>query len=228
LPEHFNHRGGLTAACSNAVADAAIDIDRVASARYGGPWRVHVAFRDEVALPDGKLACLFPPGLPSTGIAAIGEFPEGEDDDSFRILICMQGRTEPHVAGLLRHELEHVRQIARSLDVGPVHRNIEILLAAAGASGTEYNEMPIERDANRAARDFVGSAYSEQALRRLAGTPEWLELTPPGAAADPETSVTEMLDSADDLARRHPDLVTVEYRDALEALRGQICTPPTG
>ncbi len=207
----------------DALVDAKIDPEGVPFPRYGDhPARVRVSFRDRELLPDDTHAALFAPGVSCASLGQEFAIADEGIQDTFRILVCVEGRSDVLVGGLIRHELEHVRQVSRCRPIETVHKEASYLLGRVGLTGTEYNEMPMEREANRAARDFVRNRYGDEALESLAVRPEWPILTPGGAADDPEATVHEMLAYAGELGRQYPDKVTYDYREALERVRAEL------
>lgn len=79
------------------------------------------------------------------------------------------GHSPELVAALLRHELEHVRQFQALNCAQALHDEaVKALqpLRAIPNSGKFYQLIPMERDANAAARNFVRQHYGSQRIER--------------------------------------------------------------
>ena len=79
-------------------------------------------------------------------------------------------RSEQGLAGLLRHELEHVRQLRYYRKRGGKDSELWELYHDAFelvSDGTEYQRIPMEADANAAASRFVRRLYGDESIDKL-------------------------------------------------------------
>jgi hypothetical protein len=80
-----------------------------------------------------------------------------------RIAVCSD-YADIELAFAIRHELEHARQIEfYGRELGELHGLIEDMLR--GESTALYNAMPMERDANGAAAQFVQAIFPAEDVR---------------------------------------------------------------
>lgn len=92
-----------------------------------------------------------------------------EDDvrKGCRIALWIDRSTEARAA-LLRHEIEHSRQLAvHGVDLAGLHELAEAILGGVPGSGLLYQQVPMEADANAAASIFVRERFGEGVIDRL-------------------------------------------------------------
>lgn len=123
------------------------------------------------------------------------------------------------LAGLLRHELEHVVQLAAFPELTDLHERADEELRIRLGTGKSYNAIPMEDDANRAAARFLRRRFGADRVRELvaAGVAETACMRPTEAPQCLETLVERMrgfilavMDDADFLVQlelSEPDLL---------------------
>ncbi|MEQ1699247.1 MAG: hypothetical protein ABMA25_04010 [Ilumatobacteraceae bacterium] len=123
------------------------------------------------------LASTFEPGQPiSCSDPAVDEDPYWADiqarDATFRIVVRWEYLSSVGLAALLRHELEHVRQLAHHPHLVDTYVQAVDLIDSNNSHAGRYYEIPMEADANSAASAFIRRSFPscaiEDALRPTA------------------------------------------------------------
>lgn len=126
--------------------------------------------------------------------------------DAYRVLLWTERSIEGSAA-LIRHELEHARQIDTRPEVRDLHELAVDVIRLAPASGQLYQRIPTEADANAAAGTWVRSYFGAGLIDRLVedGDPDAAALRPsepPRSPADlPERMVAFLASIADQCHR---------------------------
>lgn len=148
-----------------ACEDAALDVDSV----------LLFPFRGEIS-PDG-----FGPGKcwPVHEFVNDGEIPDSADEDlrtnmpsirEFDRVAVWTDRSEEGIAGLMRHELEHVRQFAhhrKHISDSSLNDMYHVALRLVSSSCGGYQLIPMEQDANAAGAMFVRELYGDALIDEL-------------------------------------------------------------
>jgi hypothetical protein len=126
--------------------------------------------------------------------------------DAYRVVLWADRPIEA-AAALIRHELEHARQIDARPEIEGLHALAEEVLGGQPGSGRLYQEMPAEADANAASGVWVRSYFGDDRIAQLLAedTPDAAALrpsTPPPDMSDLPERMIEFFVSIADLCRR--------------------------
>ena len=136
------------------------------------PERALLLTRPESASPDGRCAVYMRrgrlvevegvdeallDGLNSTTTKSV---------EAYRVILWTDRPIES-AGALVRHELEHARQIDCRPEVEGLHALAEDVLRGQPGSGRIYQQIPAEADANAAASGWVRSLFGDDRIDRL-------------------------------------------------------------
>jgi hypothetical protein len=187
-----------------ALDDASIPVERALLVTLPGPaapgGRCAVYMRRGVEVEVDGLDVALDDALNSTTTGSV---------DAYRVVLWADRPIEA-AAALLRHELEHARQIDFRPEVGELHELAEQVLRGQPESGRLYQEMPAEADANAASGAWVRSYFGDARIARLIadGNRDAAALrpsTPPPDMSDLPERMIEFFVSIAHLCRRWED-----------------------
>ena len=84
----------------------------------------------------------------------------------FHRIVLPIWRSRPGIAGLVRHELEHVRQLESDPSLAALHADA---LQRVLVSGASYQCIPMEADANAAGSTFARARYGNRRVEERIG-----------------------------------------------------------
>lgn len=104
--------------------------------------------------------------------------------NTHRILLWADNRPIEMNAALLRHELQHALQYESAENLPKLHELAEGVIRMDDLNfGRLYNQMPMERDANHAASEFVRGRFDSKAIDALADNSDYQALLRSSAAS---------------------------------------------
>jgi hypothetical protein len=184
-----------------ALEDASIPVDRAL-----------LVVRPGSAAPDGRCAVYMRRGR-SVSVEGLDGALQDELNSTttgsvyaYRVVLWA-GRRIEEAAALIRHELEHARQIDARPEVEGLHGLAEEVLGGQPESGRLYQEMPAEADANAASGVWARSYFGDDRIAQLIaeGSPDAAALrpsAPPPDVSDLPERMIEFFVSIADLCRR--------------------------
>ncbi|MCP4086459.1 MAG: hypothetical protein GY745_15595 [Actinomycetia bacterium] len=124
--------------------------------------------------------------------AIVGELNHSESVRTTRVAVWID-RSEPDVAGLTRHELQHALQFAAERRLARLHEIAEDVVRLAADSAERYQLIPTEMDANRAASQFVRSYFPDVGVDEMIGDQDSALRRDPGPEIPLETLPEQMI-----------------------------------